>query len=480
MLNRFVHAVWLAAAFIYYLAKVKWNSRLSGVRLEAYREKKMRRLLGHAVRHSPFYRDLYRGIDVSSCKLEDLPITKKETLYRNFDHVVTDKRLRLEQIERELQGEGDVLGFYLGRYKLYKTSGSTGKPVVFAYDKSATLYGIACNIIRSTLKWKTIGFYFRMAFRVLTRKPYCIATIVTTGRYNATVSNVSALPNWILRNVVLPVTMPVGEMVETLNASQPIVLVGYSAIMEVLAYEQLGGKLNIRPKELKCGGEPLSLKGRQVINKAFGDCLMEVYSTTESLALASECFAHKGMHIHEDAVILEVVDDKGKPVPEGTFGSKVLLTNLLNRVEPIIRYEISDMISTVRDDACPCGLKFRKIPRVEGRTMDIVWMKRKDGSLEPLHPFCFYDFLEEIQELKRYQVLQTSENSIVLYIVPLVPGQGNQLKFSVEKELLAMLEQKRLDGEIEYTLEVVHDIPRDKTSLKFKPVVALADVVRAP
>jgi len=274
--------------------------------------------------------------------------------------------------------------------------------------------------------------------------------------------------------------MPVGEMVETLNASQPIVLVGYSAIMEVLAYEQLGGKLHIRPKELKCGGEPLSLKGRQVINKAFGDCLMEVYSTTESLALASECFAHKGMHIHEDAVILEVVDDKGKPVPEGTFGSKVLLTNLLNRVEPIIRYEISDMISTVRDDACPCGLKFRKIPRVEGRTMDIVWMKRKDGSLEPLHPFCFYDFLEEIQELKRYQVLQTSENSIVLYIVPLVPGQGDQLKFSVEKELLAMLEQKRLDGEIEYSLEVVHDIPRDKTSLKFKPVVALADVVRAP
>jgi hypothetical protein len=43
-----------------------------------------------------------------------------------------------------------------------------------------------------------------------------------------------------------------------------------------------------------------------------------------------------------------------------------------------------------------------------------------------------------------------------------------------------MLEQKRLDGEIEYSLEVVHDIPRDKTSLKFKPVVALADVVRAP
>jgi len=158
VLNRFVHAVWLAAAFIYYLAKVKWNSRLSGARLEAYREKKMRRLLGHAVRYSPFYRDLYRGIDVSSCKLEDLPITKKDTLYRNFDHVVTDKRLRLEQIERELQGEGDVLGFYLGRYKLYKTSGSTGKPVVFAYDKSATLYGIACNIIRSTLKWKQLAF----------------------------------------------------------------------------------------------------------------------------------------------------------------------------------------------------------------------------------------------------------------------------------------------------------------------------------
>jgi hypothetical protein len=64
--------------------------------------------------------------------------------------------------------------------------------------------------------------------------------------------------------------------------------------------------------------------------------------------------------------------------------------------------------------------------------------------------------------------------------VPLVPGQDDRLKPIVARELLAMLEQKRLYGEIEYTLEVVHDIPRDKASLKFKPVVALADVVRAP
>lgn len=480
MVQRFFRTVWLTVTFLFYMLKVKWNSRLFGRRLEAYREKKFRRLLGHALKHSPFYRAHYRGIDVSSCKLEDLPITKKEMLYQNFDSVVTDKRLRLERIERELQGEGDILGFYLGRYKLYKTSGSTGRPVVFAYDKSATLYGIACNIIRSTLKWKTLGFYIRVAFRVLIRKPYCMATIVTTGRYNATVSNVSALPSWILRNVVIPVTMPAAEMVKTLNEAQPIVLVGYSAIMELLAYEQLGGKLRIRPKEIKCGGEPLSIKGRQVINKAFGECLMEVYSTTESLALASECFAHRGMHIHEDAVILEVVDNEYRPVPEGTLGSKVLLTNLLNRVEPIIRYEIPDMLSTVQDDACPCGLKFQKIPRVEGRTMDIIWIKRQDGSLEPLHPFCFYDFLEEIQEVKCYQVVQTSENSIVLYIVPVASGKDAELKSRVEKELLVMLEQKRLSGQIAYDLEVIGDIPRDQASLKFKPVVALADIVRAP
>lgn len=472
----FLRALGLAIALVFALVKVKWNSRLFGSKLVAYQDRKLRKLLRFAVAKSPFYRELYGHVDIETCKLEDLPITTKEMLDSAFDRVVTDKRLKRHVIERELQGEGDILGFYLGRYKLYKTSGSTGKPAIFAYDKPAAFYGLACNVIRSTLKWKTLGFYAKLFLRVLVRKPYCIATIVTTGRYNATVSNVSALPGWILRNLVLPVTKPVQEMVEELNASQPIILVGYSAIMEILAYEQLAGRLRIQPKEIKCGGEPLSGRGRQVINEAFGNCLMEVYSTTESLALASECYAHRGMHIHEDAVILEVVNDQGMPVPEGVLGSKVLLTNLLNRVEPIIRYEISDMVSWVKDDACPCGLRFRKIPRVEGRSMDILWIQKHDGTLEPLHPFCFYDFLEDIPELKRYQVVQTSPKSLLIYLVPLEEKLAQSLKIGVDQELRAMLEQKGLIDEVSYRLEIVQEIPREQKSLKFKPIVSLGHV----
>jgi phenylacetate-coenzyme A ligase PaaK-like adenylate-forming protein len=470
---RFLRAFWLAVGFVFALIKVKWNSCLFGSRLTRYQNRKLRKLLRYAVSKSDFYRDLYKNIDIGTCQLKDLPVTTKEMLDDAFDRVVTDKRLKRQIIERKLQGEGDILGFYLGRYKLYKTSGSEGKPAIFAYDKPATFYGLACNVIRSTLKWKTLGFYFKLLLRILVRKPYCIATIVTIGRYNATVSNVSALPGWVLKNLVLPVTMPVNEMVEQLNTAQPIVLVGYSAIMEILAYEQLEGRLCIHPKEIKCGGEPLSGKGRQMINKAFGGCLMEVYSTTESLALASECYAHDGMHIHEDAVILEVVDEHGMPVPEGVLGSKVLLTNLLNRVEPIIRYEISDMLSCIREDSCPCGLRFRKIPRVQGRSMDILWIQRKNKTLEPLHPFCFYDFLEDIPKLKRYQVVQTSPKSLLIYLIPIGAEHTESLRVIVDKELQAMLRQKHLLGEVSYTLEIVQDIPREQKSLKFKPIISL-------
>ena len=105
--------------------------------------------------------------------------------------------------------------------------------------------------------------------------------------------------------------------------------------------------------------------------------------------------------------------------------------------------------------------------------MDILWVQKQDGTLEPLHPFCFYDFLEDIPELKRYQVVQTSPKSLWIYLVPLDGKRAQSLRVGVDKELRAMLEQKGLLEEVSYNLEIVQEIPREQKSLKFKPIVSL-------
>ena len=69
------------------------------------------------------------------------------------------------------------------------------------------------------------------------------------------------------------------------------------------------------------------------------------YASTETGMLASECDRHAGMHVFEDLVHIEVVDDDGRAVPDGTAGSRMLVTNLINRTLPMIRFELTDLVT---------------------------------------------------------------------------------------------------------------------------------------
>ena len=64
------------------------------------------------------------------------------------------------------------------------------------------------------------------------------------------------------------------------------------------------------------------------------------------------------MHVFEDLVHVEVVDDDGRAVPDGSPGSRILVTNLLNRTQPLIRFELTDLV-TVSPEPCPCGRPFK-------------------------------------------------------------------------------------------------------------------------
>ena len=77
------------------------------------------------------------------------------------------------------------------------------------------------------------------------------------------------------------------------------------------------------------------------------------------------------MHIADDLVILEPVDTQGNVVPYGQPADRVLLTNLYNLDQPLIRYDIADAM-TITDAPCPCGCAHRRITDVQGR-MDGVF-----------------------------------------------------------------------------------------------------------
>jgi phenylacetate-coenzyme A ligase PaaK-like adenylate-forming protein len=103
-------------------------------------------------------------------------------------------------------------------------------------------------------------------------------------------------------------------------------------------------------------------------------------------------------------------------VADGTKGSRVLLTNLYNFVQPIIRYEIDDIVTLSRAP-CPCGSFLPLIQSVEGRMKDQLWIAADGKTHNPY--FLFQAAMQYETDLAEHQILQTGLNAFTLRAAPL-------------------------------------------------------------
>jgi phenylacetate-CoA ligase len=121
------------------------------------------------------------------------------------------------------------------------------------------------------------------------------------------------------------------------------------------------------------GAEPWSDNMRLQIEETLGITAMDIYGLSEVLGpgVAFECAEHHGLHVNEDAFIVEIVDpDTLRPVPDGEVG-EVVFTTLAKEGIPVVRYRTRD-ISRMVTGTCSCGRTFKRIERVFGRTDDML------------------------------------------------------------------------------------------------------------
>jgi phenylacetate-CoA ligase len=133
----------------------------------------------------------------------------------------------------------------------------------------------------------------------------------------------------------LSAAAPLPELVMRLNKFQPDILVAYGSMIRTLAYEQLAGRLKITPRGVNSSSEVLTGEARAAATRAWNIAPFNVYAATETGGMAAECDQHRGMHLFEDLVIPEVVDDDYNPVPLGEPGSRLLVTVLFSRTVPL-------------------------------------------------------------------------------------------------------------------------------------------------
>jgi phenylacetate-coenzyme A ligase PaaK-like adenylate-forming protein len=220
-----------------------------------------------------------------------------------------------------------------------------------------------------------------------------------------------------LRSVWLPTLRlaasdPLPQIVARLNIWQPEMLVAYASMARILAEEQRAGRLRIQPRLIFTSSEVLTAEARRRVEAVWGPVVFNEYAATETGSLAAECRQHHGLHLFEDLVITEVVDEQNQPVPPGTYGAKVLITALYNRTQPLIRYELHDSVR-VFTETCPCGRRFTLLDGIQGRTEDTLTFPARFGGVVALHPLVFHRILDAVPA-GSWQIVQGADHLTVL------------------------------------------------------------------
>jgi phenylacetate-coenzyme A ligase PaaK-like adenylate-forming protein len=378
-------------------AREKWSRE----ELRAHQQRELDRLRQFAYRNSPFYQRFHKGLEDKP--LGDLPVLTKQTLMDSWDDVVTDRSLQLKEVLGFLE---NVRGLeaYLGRFYAFATGGTTGLKGVTVYSEDEFLNFFALTARASG--WTEMKFK-------LTDRPR-MATVQSHQPWHvAGAAGFIKLP--FIKVLALDSAEPLPDLARKLDAFQPHVLGGYATNVQLLALEQLAGRLKISPKTVLSTAETLKKEARAAIDQAWGAQPFEAYGATETAEAASECAEHRGMHVYEDVLILEVVDNDNHPVPPGSFGDKVLVTVLWNHTLPLIRYELSDHVK-LATKPCPCGRPFQLIAEVEGREEQVIYLAGKAGDEVRIEPDIFFEAMV-LLPIDGWQVVQESDHAIAFLIL---------------------------------------------------------------
>ena len=362
--------------------------------LAQHQQQRLDAVVRHAATHSPFYRRWLTRTGTlgdGPIQLQRLPVLDKSLVMEHFDELVCDPRLRRDQLLDWVQRmTGDQL--YLGRYRVMVTSGSSGRPGLFVYDL-AGWRSIIAQMLRSS-SWAGLG-------PSLPRQR--VAWLGGAGPSHITRQAAATVAIGLHRVLALPVTLPLPRLVEALNQFQPTYLNVYPSVAMWLADEQQAGRLRLSTQMLVTVAELRTPEMTHRLQDAFGVRPFDVYGCTEGL-FGSECEHHQGIHLFEDITLVENVDPDGQPVPAGQPGARLLVTNLYNLVQPLLRLEVTDLV-TLDPNPCPCGRTLVRTSAIHGRRDDLLSLPTGDGGQVAVHPLHFA-LLTRDPQLREFQVVQ--------------------------------------------------------------------------
>ena len=383
--------------------QLRQHERWTRARLETHQAEALRRVREYAYAHSPFYREFHRGL--TDRPLAELPILTKATVMAHFDELVTDRDIRLEAVREHVTRDvRDKL--FLGRYRVNATSGSSGQPGFFLFSEPEWLTVIASFARGQAWAGAPVSLLRRRR----------MATVASVSPWHMSAQVSATARTWWTPSIRLPASDPLDSIVSRLNAWQPHQLIAYASMARILAEEQHAGRLHIAPEQVFVSSEVLTAETRRLAREAWGDEPFNQYGATETADVAAEHWRCRRLHLFEDLLIVEVVDEQYRPVPPGEYGAKLLVTSLFGLTQPLIRYELNDSVQLSPEGcACGCGMPFAVVDDIQGRVEDTLRLPAVNGGRVSVPPLVFNRVMD-VLPVSGWQVIHEADDSLTVLL----------------------------------------------------------------
>jgi phenylacetate-CoA ligase len=366
------------------------NESKSRQEIERLQEEKIKKLIKYAYKNCSYYKE----------KFDAKKIIPENITLENFNQLPI---LQKKDIKERLL---DLKSSVIDEKNLTKTGtgGSTGVPTHFYLDRNFLSYVWALKV-RNLMwtGWKIGEWDFRLWGSAFDVRP---ADIVRE-KIALHIKRIKVYPAFEISQKLIK------KFISDIIRHRPTIIQGYNMPLVVVAKYILKHKITLgyKPRGVINCAETLFDPQRRLMEEAYGCKVFNRYGGRELSDVCHEC-QHGNMHINDDLVYVEIVDDNGNLVEPGKLGH-ILLTGLENFGMPFIRYKVEDMgILDDKNKQCPCGRPLRIMRSVIGRSQDILRLKDGKYLAGEFFPHLFKDF-----NIKKFQVIQEKVDEFRIKVV---------------------------------------------------------------
>ncbi|HET9663825.1 MAG TPA: AMP-binding protein, partial [Burkholderiales bacterium] len=340
-----------------------WDSE----RLQSLQLAGLRKLLQHAAEHVPYYRTLFQaqGFDPRGVKaLADvarLPLLSKADVRKNLERLKADGAQGLTR---------------------FNTGGSSGEPLIFFLDRERVSHDVAAKW-RATRWW---GVDIGDPEIVVWGSPIELGAQDRMRGIRDVLMRTELLPAFEMSQAKLD------EFVRRIRHRRPKMLFGYPSALAHIARHALRRGIAMDDLGVKVAfatGESLYDRQRQDIERVFDCEVANGYGSREGGFIGHQCPAG-GMHITAEDLIVEIIDERGRPLSAGRQG-EIVVTHLATKQFPFIRYRTGD-VGVLSAQRCVCGRGLPLLQEIQGRTTDFV--VAQDGTV--MHGLALIYVVREI------------------------------------------------------------------------------------